>query len=348
MDLVTSHRRRAVGAVTLVALVALVAACGGAGSGPSDEGSRCEPENLVWVYSRITEPDDHAYPSTVFRFERGEETALTSGDARSPALSPDGRRVVFQRGSGGEPESAGYARFDLYVMDSDGGGEEPLLVDDPEAEATTAWDTKPVWSPDGTRIAFVRNRDLAPGGDSPGDVHRVMVASVADRTARPLPGGVADLHDSAPAWSSDGTRLAWIVGGATLHWSSLDGRDRHERPLAGTPYGPPAWIDGDRAILVRLDDGTSRVDATTGEITELDLGVAPRALWSLPTGELAGLDGSEASSPLVVVDPGEPGDVEEITTLAGSRILPEGSVGARARGPVTAAPAAPGGWAACP
>ena len=330
-------------------MAALVAACGDSGSsdaGPDGE-RPCEAENLVWVYSRITEPEDHAYPSTVFRFEQGEETALTSGDAESPALSPDGGRVVFERGSNGEPESAGYARVDLYVVDSDGGGEEPLLGEGPPADLDIAWDKRPAWSPDGTRIAFVRNRQGPSSGESPDDVHQVMVATVAEGTARPLPGGVADLYDPPPAWSADSARLAWVGGGTTLYWSSLDGSDRREVALAGAPQGPPAWIDEDRAIVVRLDDRTHRVDVATGEMTEIDLGVVPRTMWSLPTGQLAVLDGSEERSRLVVVDPDEPGDVQEITTLEGSRILNEGSVGDRSRGPATAAPAAPGGWAAC-
>jgi len=340
---------RCVLAAGAVAVASLVAGCGDSGSDPGDEASRCEPENLVWVYDRITEPQSHSYPRTIFRFHEGEETALTSSDAQAPALSPDGSTVVFERGSDGDPESSGYARFELYVMDSAGGGEEPLLAEEPGSTPGTGtdWDRHPVWSPDGSRIAFIRNVEPWQSGGGR-EVHQVMLATVADRTAQPLPGSVADAHDPAPAWSADGTRLAWITGSTTLHWSSLDGRDRREVRLQGEATGPPAWIDGDQAIVVRLGDQMHRVDVATGEMTELDLGVPLRAVWTMPTGQLAGLDGPEERSRLVVVDPDAPDDVEEITTLAGSAVLPEGSVGDRTRGPVTAAPATPGGWAACP
>jgi hypothetical protein len=127
-------RSRWVQCLSAAATAALVAGCGGADSSESgesgDDASRCEPENLVWVYGRITEPESHSYPSTIFRYHRGSETALAGDDADAPALSPDGGRVVFERGSEGDPESAGYARIELYVMNSDGSGEELLLAEE--------------------------------------------------------------------------------------------------------------------------------------------------------------------------------------------------------------------------
>jgi dipeptidyl aminopeptidase/acylaminoacyl peptidase len=331
-----------------VGVAGLVGGCGDGGSDAGGEAARCEPDDLVWVYDRVTEPESHSYPTTIFRFHDGEETALASDGAEAPALSPDGRTVAFERGSEGDPESGGQARVELYLMDSSGGGEEPLLAEQPEssAGALTDWDSHPVWSPDGSRIAFIRNAEPSPSGAGP-EVHQVMVVTVADRTVQELPGGVADLYDPAPAWSADGTNLAWITGGTTLRWSSLDGGDSHEVRLQGEPTGPPAWIAGDSAIVVSLGDQMWRVDVATGETTGLDLGVALRAVWTLPTGQLVGLDGTEERSRLVVVDPDAPDDIDEVTTLAGSAVLPEGSVGARARGPVTASPASPDGWASC-
>jgi hypothetical protein len=344
-------RSRWVQCLSAAVTAALVAGCGGADSSESgDDASPCEPENLVWVYGRITEPENHSYPSTIFRYHRGSETALASDDAEAPSLSPDGGRVVFERGSEGDPESAGYARIELYAMDSDGSGEELLLAEeDPVTtdDLVLAWDRHPVWSPDGTNIAFVRNTQHAASDGSRGGNHQVMVVSVADGRARPLPGGTPDRYAPAPAWSADGSRLAWITGGPTLAWSSLDGRDRREVRLDGEPTSPPAWIDGDRAIVVRLGERLYRIDAATGTQTDLDLPVALRALWAMPTGQLAGLDGPEERSRLVVVDMDGSHEVHEIATLEGSRILPEGSVADRTRGPVTAAPATPDGWASC-
>src|SRR4051812_12221094 len=66
--------------------------------------------------------------------------------AGDPAISPDGRRVVFSR-----------ARYDimtdgkrsaLWIANSDGSDVRPLL-------STTRQASSPLWSPDGNRILFV-------------------------------------------------------------------------------------------------------------------------------------------------------------------------------------------------
>ena len=43
-------------------------------------------------------------------------------------------------------------KFDIYVMDADGGNEQKLTNH-------RAWDGSPSWSPDSKRIAFYSNRD---------------------------------------------------------------------------------------------------------------------------------------------------------------------------------------------
>ncbi len=73
----------------------------------------------------------------------GAPTRLTD-DASSetgPAWSPDGTRIAFQRGG------------DLYVMDADGSGVEPL------AAVSGGSDQGPAWSPDGSRLVFTSDPD---------------------------------------------------------------------------------------------------------------------------------------------------------------------------------------------
>jgi Tol biopolymer transport system component len=67
-----------------------------------------------------------------------EEIAETSPN---PAWSPDGKMLVFQRGSG---------CFNLYTMNADGSEQQPLIA----KGGANCYD--PDWSPDGQRIVFSR------------------------------------------------------------------------------------------------------------------------------------------------------------------------------------------------
>jgi Tol biopolymer transport system component len=64
----------------------------------------------------------------------------------NPEWMPDGQRIVFEFLRTTGPKS------DLAIMNADGGGVRTLL-------ATPAYETNPVPSPDGTRIAFTTDRD---------------------------------------------------------------------------------------------------------------------------------------------------------------------------------------------
>jgi len=72
-------------------------------------------------------------PSTAAAAERGLWL-------RSPAISPDGKTVVFSY------------RGNLFKVDSAGGTAAPLTVGD-------SYNTAPVWSPDGSKIAFASDRN---------------------------------------------------------------------------------------------------------------------------------------------------------------------------------------------
>jgi TolB protein len=63
---------------------------------------------------------------------------------KDPAVSPDGKKVVFASSRDGE--------YDLYVISVDGSGLKRILKS-PGLEA------RPSWSPDGKRIVFTSNRD---------------------------------------------------------------------------------------------------------------------------------------------------------------------------------------------
>ena len=104
-----------------------------------------------------------------------------------PSWSPDGAKIAFTSGSGG-------GQYDVFVINSDGSGLVNLTdnyVGPPDY--TRIDDEEPAWSPDGTRIAFLRKvgipvRLFAMNADGSG-AHEVSTG--------------AHLHGfSAPLWQS--------------------------------------------------------------------------------------------------------------------------------------------------
>ena len=84
----------------------------------------------------------------VFDVDTGAFRAITSGpdNAVAPSWSPDGGQIAFISDRG-TPANRG--RGDLWIANSDGTGVRRLLDDDRLSVSST-----PVWSPDGTHIAF--------------------------------------------------------------------------------------------------------------------------------------------------------------------------------------------------
>jgi Tol biopolymer transport system component len=91
-----------------------------------------------------------------------------------PRWSPDDRKIMFYADYGEQ----------IYIMSSEGGGETPLGPG-----------RAPVWSPDGTRIAFEQAR-------------RVSVMS-GDGSGRKDLGSSAS-NDHSVTWSPDGSRIAFV------------------------------------------------------------------------------------------------------------------------------------------
>ena len=103
----------------------------------------------------------------------------------APTWSADGRRLAFLA------QGVGDLR-DVYVVDADGRNLRNVS-NSPEEENGVAW------SPDGTRLAYVRNRD-------PSNSNAFFLVADADGSnARPVPGPPLSPH--LLMWSPDGARL---------------------------------------------------------------------------------------------------------------------------------------------
>src|SRR5581483_2277697 len=96
---------------------------------------------------------------------------VSGGDIGHPSVSPDGSRVAFPWARALE---AGPPVPSLYTVRTDGGGLTRLTIcRPPECRG----DTDPSWSPDGTRIAFLR---------SSGSGQRLFLLEVSSGRAHPI------------------------------------------------------------------------------------------------------------------------------------------------------------------
>jgi TolB protein len=113
---------------------------------------------------------------------------LTRNGARNfaPAWSPDGQRIAFERRLGrkkyGPCSGCGRAStFEIHVMNADGSGQQRL----------TTRGAEPGWSPDGQKIAFMRERD------GNGEIYVMNVDGSQQRNLTRTRGR----HESSLVWS---------------------------------------------------------------------------------------------------------------------------------------------------
>jgi len=182
----------------------------------------------------------------------GSEHQLTSGKGVNvePRLSPDGKRIAWV-------STQGTGHFNLFIADIGSGGlsnARPLLGERQSKLTRYYYSTfdhalNPSWSPDGKRILYVTNNEVAWGTgdiwsvavDNPGDRRRVLseetswsarpemspdgkqvlFASYHGRQwrqlwlttpdgAAPLPLTFGEFDRSSARWSPDGKRIAYI------------------------------------------------------------------------------------------------------------------------------------------
>jgi WD40 repeat protein len=165
--------------------------------------------------------------------------ALLSAPAAHAAFPGSNGVVAFERKAGAED-------FEIYNV-SPGGGEGPLTNNSVD-------DRTPAYSPDGTKIAFVR------GTGEARDIW-VMDANGANQVQRTTAAG-ADLD---PVWSPEGTRIAYSRQGPfskDIYVVNADGSASPTR-LTTDSLGDetnPAWSpDGSRLAFQSQRDGNSDV-----------------------------------------------------------------------------------------
>jgi dipeptidyl aminopeptidase/acylaminoacyl peptidase len=277
------HQRIAAGALALALVVAGVGAVAviarhhsvtpGGGGGvveePTGIDGPCFAEDPCW--------DTDMY---VVRTDGTQITRLGYDEGRDHAYSwsAGGERIAFFNGVR-VPDGERATTADIYTMAADG-------TDVRQLTSGRAIDVFPVFSPDGTRIAFQSDRA--------GQADVYVMDSDGSNVVRLTGSGDDNLDDYAPTWSPDGRQIAFLrgevpPGGPGELWViDADGSNAHvllDQPLVDFP----AWSPDGTRIAFELgqwpDVHIGVLDRATGVVHDLGPGFHP--IWSRDSTKLA-------------------------------------------------------------
>jgi Tol biopolymer transport system component len=220
-------------------------------------------------------------PVDLYRFKADEGVTRLSNApyvSDEPTPSPDGRLVAFVRGLQ-TADCKGICESEIYLADANGrdvrrltryrGDEEPFV-------------SSPTWSPNGDRIAFVRE---GPGGEM--SIRSVSTTGGAEQVL--ISNGNDDFEYLDPAWSPDGARIAFGSdrqdGGIFVMKPDGSEVTKLTGATGEDPPGAPAWsADGSRIAFVG-DVGDEKIYVMNADGTGRALvGAGSAPTWS-PDGE---------------------------------------------------------------
>jgi uncharacterized repeat protein (TIGR01451 family) len=170
-------------------------------------------------------------------------TQAANGASSSPVFSPDGARLAFETSASDLGGTDTNETSDIYVRDLST-GVTTLVSADESGDAGGAFSSPPVFSPDGTKIAFasdgvlLRDYEWSTDGGSWTDVFvRDLNAGTTTLVSVDVTGTKTGNEGSyAPVFSPDGSRIAFISRASDLGPTDTNGyEDLYVRDLgAGT------------------------------------------------------------------------------------------------------------------
>jgi TolB protein len=189
--------------------------------------------------------------------------ALAAARRADAAYPGTNGQIVFQ-------SDRDTAAGDLYAITPGGA---------PQRLTTSTGSSDPVYSPDGTKIAFV--------SANPGGAYQIFVANADGSGRTPVTSGSSAKQQ--PTWSPDGNRIAFVANSFDVDgqtdleiWSmNVDGSGLTQVTSNASPDTYPAWSplgdkiafvsarpgDTDRNIYVMNTDGTGQTSITPNSLT---------------------------------------------------------------------------------
>ena len=182
---------------------------------------------------------------------RGSNVQATAQATPNPVRGKHNGKIVFI-------SDRHYNGLSVWTMNSDGSSPTRLTDDKTRTEKLASfipvYDGNPAWSPDGTQIAFISNRDY---------LFAVWVMNADGSNARLVTDKVIDAGE--PAWSPDGGKIAFSGGArgsvmmtipsVNIYVVNLDGSGLTQLTRDSGMNGNPAWSPDGKQIAFNRTHG---------------------------------------------------------------------------------------------
>ena len=142
----------------------------------------------------------------LFDIASGKAELLTPGqhDEQLPAWSPDGRQIAYVSKRGDDPDR--HLNFDIYLIEPRAGAQERQLTTFPGSDLDPYWETRPAWSPDSQKIAYLQSGEDKWIYYAPWQLAVVDVATGKASIPAPI-----DRCFFKPHWAPDGKSIYALI-----------------------------------------------------------------------------------------------------------------------------------------